>query len=224
MESIVSLVTVTCHLSLMASGEADRTAAARGVRHPNGVMTARPRGRRLAAASNVSTGGTQTMSTLVAIAYPDTATAERVRQELMQATKEHLVQLDDAVVVEHQPDGKIKLNQAMSTTGAGAAGGALWGGLIGLIFFAPLLGMAVGAASGAVAGKVSDVGVNDNFMKELGAKLEPGGAALIALGRTDAPDKVLDRVKGYGGHVIQTSLSTEEEERIRAALGETAPA
>jgi uncharacterized membrane protein len=164
------------------------------------------------------------MSTLVAIAYPDAATAERVRQELMAATKEHLVQLDDAVVVEHQPDGKIKLNQAMSTTATGAAGGALWGGLIGLIFFAPLLGMAVGAASGAVAGKVSDVGVNDNFMKELGAKLEPGGAALIALGRTDAPDKVLDRVKGYGGHVIQTSLSTEEEERIRAALGETAAA
>jgi uncharacterized membrane protein len=164
------------------------------------------------------------MSTLVAIAYPDAATAERVRQELIAATKEHLVQLDDAVVVEHQPDGKIKLNQAMSTTGTGAAGGALWGGLIGLIFFAPLLGMAVGAASGAVAGKVTDVGVNDNFMKELGAKLEPGGAALIALGRTDAPDKVLDRVKGYGGHVIQTSLSTEEEERMRSALGETAPA
>jgi uncharacterized membrane protein len=163
-----------------------------------------------------------TMSTLVAIAYPDAATAERVRGELIQATKEHLLDLEDAVVVEHQPDGKIKLHQAMSTTGAGAAGGALWGGLIGLIFLAPLFGMAIGAASGALAGKVSDPGVNDNFMKELGAQMPPGGAALIALGRSDAPNKVIDRVKSYGGHVIQTSLDEDAEERLRVALGEQA--
>jgi len=160
------------------------------------------------------------MSTLVAIAYPDAETAERVRAELVQATKEHLIQLEDAVVVEHRPDGKIKLHQAMSTTGAGAAGGALWGGLIGLLFLAPLFGMAIGAASGALGGKMSDVGVNDDFMKQLGEKIGPGGAALIALGRSDAPDRVIDRVKGYGGEVIQTSLDSEEEERLRSALGE----
>jgi uncharacterized membrane protein len=150
------------------------------------------------------------MSTLVAIAYPDAATAEQVRQELIQATKEHLVRLEDAVVVEHRPDGKIKLHQAMSTAGAGAAGGALWGGLIGLIFLAPLFGMAVGAASGAFAGKVSDVGANDNFMKDLGAKLPAGGAALIALGSTDARDKVIERLQRYGGEIIQTSLTSVE--------------
>ena len=160
------------------------------------------------------------MSTLVAIAYPDTDTAEKVRQELVQATKEQLVRLEDAVVVEHGPDGKIKLNQAMSTTGAGAAGGALWGGLIGLLFLAPLFGMAIGAASGALGGKMADVGVNDNFMKELGAKLAPGSAALIALGSTDARDKLIERVKPYGGDVIQTSLGSEEEAQLRAALGE----
>ena len=164
------------------------------------------------------------MSTLVAIAYPDADTAERVRGELVQATKEHLLQLEDAVVVVHEPDGKIKLHQAMSTTGAGAAGGALWGGLIGLIFLAPLFGMAIGAASGALAGKVSDVGVNDDFMKQLGAKLPPGGAALIMLGRADAPDRVLERVKPYGGEVIQTSLDNEQEERLRSALGESVAA
>ena len=163
------------------------------------------------------------MSTLIAIGYPDAETAEKVRQELMQATKEHLVRLEDAVVVIHGEDGKIKLDQAVSTTGAGAAGGALWGGLIGLIFLAPLLGMAVGAASGALGGKLADVGVNDNFMKELGTQLQPGAAALIALGQTDARDKLLERIKPYGGHVIQTSLDTESEERLRAAL-EGAPA
>jgi uncharacterized membrane protein len=162
------------------------------------------------------------MSNLVAVAYPDFGTAERVRQELMQATKEHLVRLDDAVVVECKPDGKIKLHQAVSTTGTGAAGGALWGGLIGLLFLAPLFGMAIGAASGALAGKMTDTGVNDKFMKELGAKLQPGNAALIALGSTDARDKLMERVSPYGGEVIQTSLDNEDEEHLRRALGEKA--
>ena len=164
------------------------------------------------------------MSNLIAIAYPDVDTAERVRGELLQATKEHLVDLQDAVVVENRPDGKIKLHQAVSTTGAGAAGGALWGGLIGLLFLAPLLGMAVGAASGAAAGKFTDVGVNDDLLKQLGDKLKPGAAALIFLGRSDAPDKVLERVKPYGGEVIQTSLDNEREELLRSALGESVPA
>jgi uncharacterized membrane protein len=164
------------------------------------------------------------MSTLIAIAYPDAQTAEEVRGVLIQATKEQLVDLQDAVVVEHRSDGKIKLHQAVSTTGAGAAGGALWGGLIGLLFLAPLFGMAVGAASGAVAGKVTDAGVNDDFMKQLGAKMAPGTAALIALGSSNAPDKLLERLQPYGGDVIQTSLDHEQEERLRSSLGADAAA
>ena len=164
------------------------------------------------------------MSTLLAIAYPDTETAEKVRAELIQATKEKLVELQDAVVVEHQADGKIKLHQAVNTTASGAAGGAMWGGLIGLLFLAPLVGMAVGAASGALGGKATDLGVNDDFLKQLGDRLEPGAAALIALGRSDAPDKLLERLRPYGGDVIQTSLGTEEEERLRSSLGETVSA
>jgi uncharacterized membrane protein len=158
------------------------------------------------------------MSTLVAVAYPDLGTAEQVRAELVQATKERILSLEDAVLVEHRSDGKIKLHQAMSTSGAGAAGGALWGGLIGLIFLAPLFGMAVGAASGALAGKATDAGVNDRFMKDLGEALPPGGAALIALGRTDARDKLIERVRPYGGEIIQTSLSKDDEDQLRAAM------
>jgi uncharacterized membrane protein len=158
------------------------------------------------------------MSTLAAVAYPDFATAEKVRNELIGAAKEHLIRLEDAVIVEHREDGKIKLHQVLGTTGAGAAGGAMWGGLIGLLFLAPLVGMAVGAASGAAVGKMTDLGVNDNFVKDLGAKLDPGTAALLVLGSTDARDKVIDRVKPYGGEVIQTSLDTEQEEQLRAAL------
>jgi uncharacterized membrane protein len=163
------------------------------------------------------------MSNLIAVAYPDVATAEQVRGVLVQATKEHLMALDDAVVVEHRDDGRIKLHQSTSTTGAGAAGGALWGGLIGLIFLAPLLGMAIGAASGAAAGALTDVGADDGFMKELGARLQPGSAALIVLGQSEARDKVLERVAPYGGDVVQTSLSQDAEDHLRAALAGAAP-
>src|SRR5690242_19606097 len=91
----------------------------------------------------------QEVSNLVAIAYPDRDTAEQVRRTLLEMQKEHLIELEDLVVVTRNPDGKVKLHQGASLAGAGAAGGALWGGLIGLLFFAPLFGMAIGAASGA---------------------------------------------------------------------------
>jgi uncharacterized membrane protein len=157
------------------------------------------------------------MSNLIAVAYPDVNTARRVAGELAQLTKEKSIVLDDMVVVERRPDGKVKLHQA-STTAAGAAGGALWGGLIGLIFLVPLLGMAVGAASGAAAGALTDAGVDDKFMKTLGERLQEGGAALVVLVRQSTPDKVLPRISQYGGEVIQSSLDNEAEAQLDAAL------
>jgi uncharacterized membrane protein len=160
------------------------------------------------------------MSNLVAIAYPDVQTAEEVRTTLGQLQKEKLIVLEDMVVVTRNDKGKVKLHQAVSPGGAGAAGGAVWGGLIGLLFLAPLLGMAVGAAAGGLAGSATDVGVDDNFMKELGSKLQGDSAALIVLIRSSTPDKVLPRVSQYGGEVIQSSLSNEREDELRHALGE----
>jgi uncharacterized membrane protein len=160
------------------------------------------------------------MSTLVAIAYPDEATAGEVSQTLMELQKEHSIELDDLVVAIRNPDGKIKLKQSFKPAASGAAGGALWGGLIGLIFFMPLLGAAIGGATGAAAGALTDVGVDDNFMKELGQKLQPGGAALFVLVRSSTPDKVLPRISQYGGDVIHSSLSTEAEETLQEALRE----
>jgi uncharacterized membrane protein len=162
------------------------------------------------------------MSNLIAVAYPDLGTAQEVAGTLTGLQKEQSIVLDDIVVVERKADGKIKLHQAMSTAGAGAAGGALWGGLIGLLFLAPLLGMAVGAAAGGVSGHLTDVGIDDKFMKELGDKMQPGGAALFVLVRRSTPDKVLPRVSQYGGEVLHTSLSTEAENTLRDALNEGA--
>jgi uncharacterized membrane protein len=156
------------------------------------------------------------MSDLVAIAYPNLETAREVTRNVGEAQKAHLIELDDMVIAEHRGDGKIKLHQP-SLAGAGAAGGALWGGLIGLIFLVPFFGMAIGAASGALAGKMTDTGVDDKFMKDLGAKLPPGGAAVIALIRTVNAEKLLAEVK-IPGDIVQTSLSTDGEQALRDAL------
>lgn len=163
------------------------------------------------------------MSDLVAIAYKDLPTAQTVAGNLGDAVKQHLIELDDCVVVERRADGKVKLHQP-SLAGIGAAGGALWGGLIGLIFFMPLFGMAIGAAAGAASGALSDAGVDDKFMKQLGENLPEGGAALILLIRKASADKILPEIK-IPGTVIQTSLSNEQEEHLKDALqgaGQTA--
>jgi uncharacterized membrane protein len=156
------------------------------------------------------------VSDLVAIAYPDLGTAQQVTANIGEASKGHIIELDDLVIVERRGDGKIKLHQP-SLAGVGALGGAAWGGLIGLLFFVPLFGMALGAATGAAMGAMSDSGVDDKFMKELGTRLQPGGAAVIALVRSANVEKVLSEVK-IPGEVIQTSLDSESEEALKTAL------
>lgn len=157
------------------------------------------------------------MANLVAISYSDVDTAQRVMRSLSELVTEHSLEIDDAVIIERKQDGKVKLHQP-STAGAGAAGGALWGGLIGLLFLNPLLGMAIGAGTGAAVGAMADYGVDDDFMKQLGDKLEPGNAAVLVLVRTATRDKVVPELSQYGGHVLQSSLSDEQEQELQAAL------
>jgi uncharacterized membrane protein len=164
------------------------------------------------------------MSDLIAVAYDDRATAERVRDELAKLTREHVIEIEDAVVVTREADGKVKLHQTVNPAGAGAVGGALWGGLIGLIFLAPLLGAALGAAFGGASGALTDLGVDDNLMRELGRNLPDGGAALFVLVRQVTPDKVIPRISQYGGKVLQSSLSDESEQRLQEALSATGTA
>ena len=158
------------------------------------------------------------MSNLVAIAYPDVDTAQEVMNTLGRLQVERSIVLEDAVIVTREDGGKVKFHQARSTTGAGAVGGAMWGGLIGLLFLAPMLGMVVGAASGGLTGKMTDVGVDDTFLKELGEKLEPGMAAVIVLVHRSTPDKVLPEISKYGGTVLQSSLDDDAEARLSEAL------
>jgi uncharacterized membrane protein len=160
------------------------------------------------------------MSNLVVIAFPTEAKAEEVRQKLLAMQKEYLVELDDAVVAAKDAQGRIKLNQLINTTTAGAVSGTFWGTLIGLIFLMPLVGAAMGAASGALGGALTDLGINDKWMKETAAAIQPGTAALFVLVRKVTADKVLDRLKGEGGTVLKTSLDHTKEAALQAALAE----
>jgi uncharacterized membrane protein len=158
------------------------------------------------------------MSTLVAIGYNDMYKAEEVRLMLRKMKKEYLIDMEDAVVAVKDEKGKIRLNQPFSLTGAGAVSGGFWGALIGLLFLNPLLGMVVGASAGAVSGALTDVGINDTFMKELAATMKPGSSVLFALVRSASPDRVLEEMKGTGGKILQSNLSHENEARLQQAI------
>ena len=160
------------------------------------------------------------MSDLVVIAFPTEAKAEEVRQRILQLQKEYLIELGDAAIAVKEPGGSIRLNQLINTKAAGAASGALWGTLIGLIFLMPVAGAALGAASGALGGWLADVGINDTFMKEVAQSIQPGNAALFLLIRKMTTDKVLDDLKGVGGVVLRTSFDHTKEEALRAALAQ----
>jgi uncharacterized membrane protein len=158
------------------------------------------------------------MSDLVVITFPTEAKAEEVRQKLLAMQKEYLLELGDAVVAVKDAKGNIKLNQMINTTAAGAVTGAFWGTLIGLIFLMPLAGAALGAASGAVSGALTDLGIDNKFMKETATAIQPGTAALFVLVRRVTADKVLERLKGEGGTVLKTSLDHTKEAALQAAL------
>ena len=158
------------------------------------------------------------MSTLVVIEYDDFLKAEEVRLQLLKMQKEYLVDLEDAVIATKDKNGKVKLHQIHSTVKAGAMGGGFWGALVGLIFLNPLLGMAVGAASGAAAGALTDVGINDQFMKDLAQNLTPNSSALFVLVRQANPERVLEELQGTGGKILKTSLNHEDQTKLQAAL------
>jgi uncharacterized membrane protein len=160
----------------------------------------------------------ESMADLVVIAFPTEAKAEEVRQKLLAMQKEYLIELGDAVIAAKDTNGRVKLNQLLNTTAAGAVSGTFWGTLIGLIFLMPLAGAAIGAASGAIGGALTDVGINDRWMKEVAAAIQPGTAALFLLIRKVTADKVLEGLRGEGGTVMRTSLDHTKEAALQAAL------
>ena len=170
------------------------------------------------------------MSELVVVGFDDTQQADRALTELVRLTKEHLIDLEDAVVAIRSPDGTVRIKQSVNLVGLGAAQGSLsgarWGSLVGLLFLNPLLGFAAGAAvgagSGALAGSLGDYGINDDLIRSIGDTLQPNTSALFVLIRKVQPEKVLADITGAGfkGRVIRSSLSPDQEGRLQAALSQ----
>jgi len=160
------------------------------------------------------------MSNLIVVSFPEEQLAFELRAALVQMQKEYLIEMEDVVIVTKDAAGKIKLHQAMNLTAMGAATGGFWGLLIGMLFLNPLLGAAVGAGAGALSGRFTDLGIDDDFMKTLAEQFQPGCAAVFILVKKVTPDKVLaglEQFKGKG-KVIQTSLTKDEEQGLRAFL------
>jgi uncharacterized membrane protein len=156
------------------------------------------------------------MSTLIAITYDQADSAETALNTLMDLQKEHVIELEDAAVAVKDQKGQT-LEKA--NTGASAVWGGFWGLLIGLIFLSPIFWAVIGALMGALFSKAADLGIDNKFIKEVGNSLEPGGSALFLLVRQATPDKVLPELQKVGnGHVFQTSLSQDDEDKLRQAL------
>lgn len=168
------------------------------------------------------------MAELVVLDFDGIETADAVLTRLRLLRKQELIDLLDAVVVIHPEGGDIQIKQSVNMTAMGAASGlstgALVGALAGLLVLNPIGGMAMGglagAAMGALGGKLSDYGINDDFIREVGQTIAPGTSALFVLVAKATTDKVVAEIRDYRPRVLRTSLSTEQETALRDALAQ----
>jgi len=160
------------------------------------------------------------MSSLVVLRFEEMDGAEAMRDRMYDFQKRELIKLEDAAVVVRDEKGRAKVKQAYSLVGAGALGGAFWGMLIGLLFFAPWLGLVVGAASGALSGKLGDIGIDDDFIEEVQEAIEPGNSALFLLTREGNIERISAELSDfeYDFEIIDTNLSPEDDRRLREAF------
>jgi len=160
------------------------------------------------------------MSELIVISYDTSDAAFAALEEVGKLQKLQLLELEDAAVVTMDQKGKVKVKQTLENQvkGSATAWGFFWGLLIGLIFINPLLWGFFGAVMGYISGRATDVGIDDKFIKEVGNSLEPGQGALFMLVIKATEDKVIPELAKTGGKVYQTSLSNEDEAKLKQAL------
>jgi uncharacterized membrane protein len=160
------------------------------------------------------------MADLIAIVYPDEGRAAEVMAKLKELSSEYLIDMEDAVYVTKNKEGKVKMHQSVDLTEAGAIGGAFWGLLIGLLFFIPVGGLIIGAIAGAIGGRLADFGIDDKFAKSLTNEMTPGSSAIFTLVRKVTTDKVEPELAKFGGKILRTSLSKDAEAKLQAVLSE----
>jgi uncharacterized membrane protein len=161
------------------------------------------------------------MATLTVWKFDTASGADAATDTLQSLMKQELIKVHDAATVSWEPGAKKpKTRQLNNLVGAGALGGMFWGMLFGLIFFIPLLGMAIGAAAGAVAGSLTDVGIDDDFIKKVRDELQPGTSALFVMTSDAVMDKVKDAFADHKPELLFTNLSSDQEAKLREVFGE----
>jgi len=159
------------------------------------------------------------MASLTVFKFDSPEGAGQMLEKVKSLQKQQLIVLQDAATVSWQEGKKSpKTKQLVSLAGAGALDGAFWGMLFGLIFFVPFFGMAVGAAFGALGGKMSDYGIDDDFIKSIRNQVTEGTSALFLLTDKAVADKVTEQLKGEKFELIASNLTKEQEEELMAAF------
>ena len=158
------------------------------------------------------------MPDLIAIGYPDTTTAVQAMDEVGHLAQDLVIQPDAVAAVIRNADGKFRTITNQHEVGAGATWGMFWGMLFGLLFFVPILGMAMGAAFGALGGKLAKSSISKEFQEQVRDQMQPGTSALFMIVEQMTTDKALAGLSKFGGTVLKTSLSDEDQAEIQAAL------
>ena len=159
-------------------------------------------------------------NTLTVVLFDGELKAEEARANLMELQREGYIDLEDAVVVVKDRDGTARYNQMLKPSRKGGLAGSITGLIVGSIFFSPLIGAILGAIAGAVSASLTDMGIDDRFMKDLSQKFTPGSSALFALVRKADPERVGEAFLGFGGKVLVNSMSAEREAAIQALLNQ----
>ena len=159
------------------------------------------------------------MADLIAIGYPDETTADEAAAEAYRLSRDLIIQPDAIAVIIRKQDGSYQVH---TNHGGGAGGGAIWGSfwgfLFGLLFFIPVLGMAVGAGMGALMDHLTKSTIDNQFREQVRDMLKPGTSALFLMLEKVTPDKAIEAMRQYGGTVLKTSLSKEDERALQQEL------
>ncbi|HEY5358156.1 MAG TPA: DUF1269 domain-containing protein [Streptosporangiaceae bacterium] len=158
------------------------------------------------------------MADLIAIGYPDEATAEAAADEARQLAHDLIIEPDAIAVIVRDADGKYHVHTHHHLVGSGATWGMFWGLLFGVLFFVPVVGIAVGAGLGALMGKVAKSGIDAQFQEQVRGMLTPGSSALFLMLEKVTPDKAVEAMSKFGGTVLKTSLSKDGEKDLQDAL------
>ena len=158
------------------------------------------------------------MSDLIAIGYRQEATAEEAADEARRMARDLIIEPDAIAVIVRDKEGKYHVHTSHHPVGAGTTWGMFWGLLFGLLFFIPVFGMAIDAGIGALMGKVAKTSIDKQFQDQVRGMLKPGTSALFLMLEKVTPDKALEAMSKYGGTVLKTSLSKDDEKELQDAL------